>query len=157
MAVDGEAAPVAEKIVEVYGGTEEEERKKRAEEGVTLRGLVDEGVRADTGANASGLYELCGESFLCCRNSEVAWVVGRELRSGTFRVLFVSTAIVTHKGASADSGHYVRSFSFFSTHLSPSSDLLIFSSLSQIGWGSFFLLTFPLRSTRLARSPTDFF
>jgi len=64
MAVDGEstsAAAATEKIVEVYGGTEEEERKKRAEEGVTLRGLVDESVRADTGANASGLYELCGE------------------------------------------------------------------------------------------------
>ena len=68
------------------------------------------------------------------------------------------TAIVTHKGASADSGHYVRSFSASSVIL----DLrLTFGLLrfSQIGWGSFRLpfLAFPLRSTRLARSPTDSF
>ena len=60
MAVDGAEAP-ASSSSEVYGGTEEEERKKRDEEGVALRALVDESVRADTGANASGLYELCGE------------------------------------------------------------------------------------------------
>lgn len=60
MAVDG-AETAASSSSAVYGGTEEEERKKREEEGVALRALVDESVRADTGANASGLYELCGE------------------------------------------------------------------------------------------------
>ncbi|KAL7412300.1 hypothetical protein BDY24DRAFT_393930 [Mrakia frigida] len=90
MAVDGESAPAAavtEKVVEVYGGTEEEERKKRAEEGVTLRGLVDESVRADTGANASGLYELCGESL---DHSFGNGTVGTERRADSFlRSFFV--------------------------------------------------------------------
>src|SRR4051794_15905823 len=52
-----------------------DENSKRQEEAQLLNSLVDPSLRADKGANVSGLYELVG--------------------------------IVSHKGASADGGHYV--------------------------------------------------
>lgn len=49
---------------DIYRGTEEEERAKRAEEKKVLEGLISPEIRNDPGANASGLYELCGGSFI---------------------------------------------------------------------------------------------
>ncbi|SCZ99769.1 BZ3501_MvSof-1269-A2-R1_Chr12-2g03471 [Microbotryum saponariae] len=69
MAVD-DATPFTTKAGELV-----DETSKRHEEAQLLNSLVDPSLKADKGANVSGLYELVG--------------------------------IVSHKGASADGGHYV--------------------------------------------------
>lgn len=50
----------------------------------------------DKGANQTGMYELCGESSRCAHN-----------RTGETDDEDALPAIVTHKGNSADSGHYI--------------------------------------------------
>ncbi|SCV73153.1 BQ2448_7078 [Microbotryum intermedium] len=70
MAVDEAASSSTTKAGELV-----DEKSKRLEEAQLLNLLVDPALKADTGANVSGLYELVG--------------------------------VVSHKGASADGGHYV--------------------------------------------------
>jgi ubiquitin carboxyl-terminal hydrolase 14 len=69
---------------------EENYRQKEREE---LTKLVSPAIAADVGASASGLYEL----------------VGMAIRGLIMFLLltFTLSAIVTHKGAAADAGHYI--------------------------------------------------
>jgi ubiquitin carboxyl-terminal hydrolase 14 len=74
------------------GGDLEDEpvyRKKELEE---LDGLISPDVKADVGASPTGLYELIGTCESSC------------MISGPYDEW---TAIITHKGAAADAGHYI--------------------------------------------------
>ena len=75
-------------------GELEDESVYRAREIAELETLVHSDVRDDVGCSASGLYELVGEppfpSYNCLLLLHSSWV-----------------AIVTHKGAAADGGHYI--------------------------------------------------
>lgn len=84
------SAPSAEPVA----GVIEDEATARKREVEVLTSLVDPSLAADVGSSPHGLYELCGE---------------QELSSFIpFQVLIVLiSGIVTHKGASADGGHYI--------------------------------------------------
>jgi ubiquitin carboxyl-terminal hydrolase 14 len=86
---------VEEKGKAVAGGELEDESVYRTRELSELEALVAEDVRQDVGCSVTGLYDLVGESFL-------SWIrpPGVDLIGGL-------AAIVTHKGAAADAGHYI--------------------------------------------------
>jgi ubiquitin carboxyl-terminal hydrolase 14 len=74
------------------GGALEEESVYRERELEELESLVDQGLKDDIGCSVSGLYELVGASYSLPFD---------------FLSLTRRTAIVTHKGAAADAGHYI--------------------------------------------------
>ncbi len=69
-------------------------REKEAKE---LDALVDADLRADVGCSVSGLYDLVGSYILSRRPNS------SKQTNNTVPL----TAIVTHKGAAADAGHYM--------------------------------------------------
>ena len=86
---DANAATVSTSAPE--GEELEDEHAYRERELVELEALVHPDVKQDVGCSVSGLYELVGR----CRwsyNSNAA----------DYRI-----AIITHKGAAADAGHYI--------------------------------------------------
>ena len=68
----------------------------REQEKTELAALVDPSIKSDIGASQTGLYDLVGEHPLI---SHVDW------SAITLARLFL--AIITHKGAAADAGHYI--------------------------------------------------
>lgn len=101
-AVDGENKPVA-------GAELEDESVYRAREAKELNELVHPDLNADVGCSTSGLYDLIGMP---------PFVIFFDIREfcpfpysifACFpdRICFVVLAIVTHKGAAADAGHYI--------------------------------------------------
>src|SRR6202000_3122952 len=74
-------------------GDEREIRKREAEE---LAALVHPDLTMDVGANVTGVYELVGE------NGSFALQMRSDLTCCNAPV-----GMVTHKGPSADSGHYI--------------------------------------------------
>ena len=68
----------------------------REHEKTELEALIDPSIKADIGASQTGLYDLVGEFILfACRYQYCVLTKYRYV------------AIVTHKGAAADSGHYI--------------------------------------------------
>jgi ubiquitin carboxyl-terminal hydrolase 14 len=95
--MDVDNAPTPEEAAaDVKAGELEDESVYRNKELAELEALVDPSVRADYGASLTGLYELVGA-----------------LSPGLFTPLVAlpaeacATAIITHKGAAADAGHYI--------------------------------------------------
>lgn len=76
------------------GGVLEDESVYREKELKELEALVHPDLKADVGCSVTGLYELVGAS--CLRSTSVCTCI-----------LIILTAIVTHKGAAADAGHYM--------------------------------------------------
>lgn len=92
MADAQEAGKGKEKAPELAAGELEDETILRERESKEFEASIDPELRADTGASVTGLFELCGMAQ--CRS-----LLGLGLTAWL--------AIVTHKGASADSGHYI--------------------------------------------------
>lgn len=65
----------------------------REREKTELEALIDPSIKADVGASQTGLYDLVGE-FISLHHQRDA-----------LRLWHI--AIITHKGAAADSGHYI--------------------------------------------------
>lgn len=86
-AIMSDATPVA-------AGELEDENVTREKEKETFEATIDSDLKADTGASVTGLFELCGKSFALSLLGKV----------GPISTIL---AIVTHKGPSADSGHYI--------------------------------------------------
>lgn len=80
----------------VVPGDLPDEKEAREKEVAELKALVDPTLKEDLGANVTGMYELCGEWVEC-----PPWLIGASDED------IWSKAIVTHKGASADGGHYI--------------------------------------------------
>ncbi|KAG9310870.1 hypothetical protein JVU11DRAFT_8725 [Chiua virens] len=76
-------------------GDLEEESVYCARELSELEALVDPELKADFGCSVTGLYDLVGESHFTCELFLLLTRIGYML------------AIVTHKGAQADAGHYI--------------------------------------------------
>lgn len=84
---EGDQAP-AQPQVEL-----QDEGVYRVKELEELEALVHPDLKADVGCSVHGLYELIGmffSSFFSCKDADLT-----------------ATAIVTHKGAAADAGHYM--------------------------------------------------
>lgn len=77
------------------GGELEDESIYRSKEVKELDALVDPTLKNDIGCSVSGLYDLVGES------SDFSHL------SLCIRLIPCGPAIVTHKGAAADAGHYM--------------------------------------------------
>ena len=75
------------------GGDLDDESVYRKKELDELEALISPDVKADVGASPTGLYELVGT----CERSHGSIRVPHNER----------VAIITHKGAAADSGHYI--------------------------------------------------
>jgi ubiquitin carboxyl-terminal hydrolase 14 len=88
------AGGVEEKGKPLAGGELEDESVYRTQELAELEALVSEDVRGDVGCSVSGLYDLVGTCSFPSTNIPPADLVN-------------GTAIVTHKGAAADAGHYI--------------------------------------------------
>jgi ubiquitin carboxyl-terminal hydrolase 14 len=95
----GAGAEGGAKVEGLADGEIAEESVYHTKEVAELAALVHADVVDDVGCSVSGLYELVGESACCVH---------------TFRSLlnifvprFYFIAIVTHKGAAADGGHYI--------------------------------------------------
>lgn len=80
---------------EPVAGVIEDEATARKREVEVLTSLVDPSLAADVGCSPHGLYELCGELQFSS--------ITLSLRHLSFSM----PGIVTHKGASADGGHYI--------------------------------------------------
>ena len=76
------------------GGELRPEEWYREKEKAELEALVDPSIKSDTGASQTGLYELAGELPLFFHHH---WST----------ITLARLAIITHKGAAADSGHYI--------------------------------------------------
>jgi len=83
-------------------GEPEDEVALRKKEAAELSQLIDDDTKNDVGCSATGLYELVGEFFLSFFSFRPFQSMGRVL---TLYLYF--SAIVTHKGAAADAGHYI--------------------------------------------------
>lgn len=94
-ATDQPAASDEGKGKEVAGGDLLDETVYREKEQKELEALIDPSLKADTGSSVSGLYDLVGELSRCrfFNMCEILTSMG--------------IAIVTHKGAAADAGHYM--------------------------------------------------
>ena len=95
----------------VLGGDLEDESIYRAKEAAEFEALVDSGLKNDLGCSTTGLYELVGLYLFLLYLLRLllrALLIGP---NGLFLNAdfskFVTLAIVTHKGAAADSGHYI--------------------------------------------------
>ena len=82
------------------GGDIENESVYRKKELEELEGLISPDVKADVGASPTGLYELVGT----CQPSH-------SFSTSTYSIIRAPydewIAIITHKGAAADAGHYI--------------------------------------------------
>lgn len=78
----------------VDGGELEEESVYREKELSELESLISPDLKEDIGCSVSGLYDLVGKYFL-------------KTTSNFHHLSHVYPAIVTHKGAAADAGHYI--------------------------------------------------
>ena len=92
---EGENAD-AEKGKTVAGAELEDESVYREKEGKELEALIHPEIKSDVGASSTGQYELVGECCFC--------PISCKQRCSRSRS---RTAIVTHKGAEADAGHYI--------------------------------------------------
>jgi ubiquitin carboxyl-terminal hydrolase 14 len=79
-------------------GDIEDEVTARAREKATLDAIIDSDVKADTGAAPHALFDLAGKH---CHPRYIFYI--KQLLKSYPN----TTAIVTHKGASADGGHYI--------------------------------------------------
>ena len=93
----------------VLGGDLEDEGIYRAKEAAEFEALVDASLKNDLGCSTTGLYELVGlYLFLYFRFLlRALYISPNGLFLNADFSKSVIPAIVTHKGAAADSGHYI--------------------------------------------------
>ena len=84
----------------VLGGDLEDEGTYRAKEAAEFGDLVDSSLKNDLGCSTTGLYELVGLYFFLRSFFSKPLLYSQML-------IYTLLAIVTHKGAAADSGHYI--------------------------------------------------
>lgn len=94
---DADASKGKEKAKEPTAGNLEDEDVLRDRENKEFEATIDPELRADTGACITALFELCGMCLLSNYTRGYA----------QHSPLMICLGIVTHKGASADSGHYI--------------------------------------------------
>lgn len=82
------------------GGDLEDESVYRKKELEELEALISPDVKGDVGASPTGLYELVGT----CRSPYAFAVAVPPIIRSPYNEC---TAIITHKGAAADAGHYI--------------------------------------------------